>query len=57
MNNSELARLNELRAAIDEKPFENPRNSTAGSLKLLDPKLCAERRLRFLRTGWESQPV
>ena len=25
----------------------NPRNSTAGSLKLLDPKLCAKRRLRL----------
>ena len=36
MTNSELARLNELRRADGEKPFENPRNSTAGSLKLLD---------------------
>lgn len=51
MNNAELVRLNELRAAGDEKPLENPRNAAAGSLKLLDPKLCAERRLRFLAHG------
>ena len=51
MTNSELARLNELRRAEGEKPFENPRNSTAGSLKLLDSKICAERRLRFISHG------
>jgi len=51
MTNAELARLNELRRAADEPPFANPRNSTAGSLKLLDPALCARRRLRFLAHG------
>jgi DNA ligase (NAD+) len=51
MTNSELVRLNEIRAARDEAPFANPRNSTAGSLKLLDPKLCAQRRLRFISHG------
>ena len=51
MTNSELARLNELRRAAEEAPFANPRNSTAGSLKLLDPKLCARRRLRFVSHG------
>lgn len=51
MTNSELVRLNELRRAQDEPPFANPRNSTAGSLKLLDPKLCAQRRLRFISHG------
>ena len=34
-----------------EKPFENPRNSTAGSLKLLDPRICGQRRLRFISHG------
>ena len=47
----ELARLNELRVAAEEAPFANPRNATAGSLKLLDPKLCAKRRLRFIAHG------
>jgi DNA ligase (NAD+) len=51
MTNSELARLNVLRKAADETPFANPRNSTAGSLKLLDSRLCAQRRLLFLAHG------
>src|SRR5262249_56982590 len=51
MPNSELVRLNEIRRAEGEIPFANPRNSTAGSLKLLDPKLCARRRLRFVSHG------
>ncbi|MFI5460920.1 MAG: NAD-dependent DNA ligase LigA [Isosphaerales bacterium] len=51
MPNSELVRLNELRRASDEVPFANPRNSTAGSLKLLDSRLCAQRQLRFISHG------
>lgn len=51
MTNAELVRLNEIRKAAGEKPFENPRNSTAGSLKLLDSRLCAQRRLRFIGHG------
>ena len=51
MTNSELVRLNELRRAAGETPFANPRNSTAGSLKLLDPRLCGQRRLRFISHG------
>src|SRR5271166_4513426 len=39
MPNSELLRLNELRRAADEPPFANPRNSTAGSLKMLDSRI------------------
>lgn len=51
MTNGELVRLNELRREAGETPFANPRNATAGSLKLLDPKLCGLRRLRFLAHG------
>jgi DNA ligase (NAD+) len=51
MTNSELVRLNEQRAAAEEPPFANPRNATAGSLKLLDSKLCARRRLLFVSHG------
>ena len=51
MTNSELIRLNEIRKADDEPPFMNPRNSTAGSLKLLDSRQCAKRRLRFVSHG------
>ena len=51
MVNSELARLNVLRREAGEAPFANPRNSTAGSLKLLDSRLCAQRRLNFVAHG------
>ncbi|MFO0956249.1 MAG: NAD-dependent DNA ligase LigA, partial [Isosphaeraceae bacterium] len=51
MTNAELARLNEIRKADGEPPFANPRNSTAGSLKLLDSRLCAKRRLKFVAHG------
>jgi DNA ligase (NAD+) len=51
MTNSELVRLNELRRAKGEVPFANPRNSTAGTLKMLDSKIVAQRRLRFISHG------
>jgi DNA ligase (NAD+) len=35
-----------------EEPFANPRNSAAGTLKRLDPKFVAERKLRFLAWEW-----
>jgi DNA ligase (NAD+) len=51
MTNAELARLNQLREAAGETPFANPRNATAGSLKLLDPRQCGQRRLNFVAHG------
>jgi DNA ligase (NAD+) len=47
MTNAELSRLNRLQAEHGERLFANPRNAAAGSLKRLDPRLCAQRRLRF----------
>ncbi|MFM7159420.1 MAG: NAD-dependent DNA ligase LigA, partial [Planctomycetaceae bacterium] len=48
MANSEFSHLRAGQiAAGEKKPFANPRNATAGALKLLDPRLCAKRRLRF----------
>jgi DNA ligase (NAD+) len=47
MTNSDLVALNELQKRKGEQPFANTRNVTAGSIRLLDPRLCAERRLRF----------
>jgi DNA ligase (NAD+) len=47
MNRADLARLNRERVERGLEPFANPRNSTAGSLKLLDPRLCAQRKLRL----------
>jgi DNA ligase (NAD+) len=58
MPNPELIRLNELRREAGETPFANPRNSTAGSLKMLDPRICAQRRLMFVAHGFgETQAV
>ncbi len=47
MRRQELARLNELREKAGEPPLANPRNTTAGTLKLLDPREVAKRRLEF----------
>lgn len=40
--------LNSEREDSGEPQFANPRNATAGSLKLLDPRVTAKRRLRFI---------
>ena len=47
MESSDFDQLNAQRAADGEPLFANPRNSTAGSLKLQDPNLVAKRNLRF----------
>jgi DNA ligase (NAD+) len=55
--------LNARLAAEGEKPFPNARNATAGTLKLLDPRLVARRPIRavFYAVGacegiaWETQ--
>lgn len=51
MTNSDLVKLNEEQKKRGEPLFANPRNATAGSIRLLDPRLCAQRRLRFLCHG------
>lgn len=51
MRRDDFARLNDSRRAEGLEPFANPRNSTAGSLKLLDPSQCARRRLRLFAYG------
>jgi DNA ligase (NAD+) len=45
MTKANFARLNEQQKSAGEKAHANPRNLTAGTLKLLDPKLCAQRPL------------
>ncbi|MCC7407652.1 MAG: NAD-dependent DNA ligase LigA, partial [Phycisphaeraceae bacterium] len=51
MTFAELARINQQRAEREEEPFANPRNSTAGTLKQLDPRIVAQRRLLFHAHG------
>ncbi|MEW6752670.1 MAG: NAD-dependent DNA ligase LigA [Candidatus Latescibacterota bacterium] len=61
---ADFAALNRQREEQDEAPFANPRNATAGSLKLQDPRPVSRRALCFLaywlrmpqdpaRTHWE----
>ncbi|MGD9636590.1 MAG: NAD-dependent DNA ligase LigA, partial [Pirellulales bacterium] len=48
---AEFERINAAFVAAGEEPFANPRNSTAGTLKQLDPRVVAERRLQFMAHG------
>ena len=47
MTNSDLVALNEAQEKKGDAPFANTRNVVAGSIRLLDPRICARRRLRF----------
>jgi DNA ligase (NAD+) len=47
MEKDEFRRMNEQRESSGEKLFINPRNATAGTLKLQDPRLVAERPLKL----------
>ncbi len=51
MTNSELVRLNERQIAAGEPEYKNTRNVAAGTVRLLDPKICAERNLRMFCHG------
>ncbi|MCC7350795.1 MAG: NAD-dependent DNA ligase LigA [Phycisphaerales bacterium] len=58
MPNAEFERINQQRQTDGEALFANPRNSTAGTLKLLDSRIVATRRLRFVAHGLgEVQPM
>jgi len=51
MSRAGFMKLNEKRKIAGEEPFANPRNAAAGSLKMLDPKLVAERPLGIVLYG------
>ncbi|MDY6941926.1 MAG: NAD-dependent DNA ligase LigA [Pseudomonadota bacterium] len=46
-----FAQLNERMTEAGQKNFVNPRNAAAGSLRQLDPRITAERPLRFFAYG------
>src|SRR5690606_38052677 len=52
MTHSNFEALNAAREAAGEPLYANPRNSAAGSLRQLDPKITATRRLRFFAYAW-----
>src|SRR5690606_25555592 len=49
--NSDFAHLRAAQKESGQQAYANPRNTAAGALKLLDPKLCARRRVRFIAHG------
>ena len=51
MTNSGLVQLNEAQRLRGEPPYANPRNCAAGSIRLLDPRICAQRHLRLFCHG------
>ncbi|MBN2216734.1 MAG: NAD-dependent DNA ligase LigA [Pirellulales bacterium] len=51
MTNADLVALNETQRRQGLPPFANTRNVTAGSIRLLDPRICAQRRLRLFCHG------
>src|SRR5687768_440336 len=51
MTNRDLVRLNEEQARKGEAAYANTRNVAAGAIRLLDPRICASRRLRLYCHG------
>ncbi|MBI5059179.1 NAD-dependent DNA ligase LigA [candidate division KSB1 bacterium] len=55
LNKHDFSRYNAERDAVGEKPFANPRNFAAGSLKILDPRVVAQRPLSIVCYGYDNQ--
>lgn len=51
MPNEVFQRINRDRATAGEETYKNPRNLTTGTLKQLDPKITASRKLEFISHG------
>lgn len=51
MDNADFQHVNKQIVADGEEPYANPRNLTAGTLRRLNPKIVAKRKLRFLAHG------
>ncbi|HVI33415.1 NAD-dependent DNA ligase LigA [Phenylobacterium sp.] len=52
LGHEEFAALNAAAEAAGQKTYANPRNAAAGSLRQIDPKVTAQRPLRFFAYAW-----
>jgi DNA ligase (NAD+) len=55
--NNEFKKLNDKKIKQGEKPFANPRNAAAGSVRQLDPKVTAKRPLYFYAHSFTSEDL
>jgi DNA ligase (NAD+) len=51
ISRAQFARINALQEEMGEEAYANPRNTASGTLKQLDPKVVASRKLEFLPHG------
>ncbi|QKI89165.1 NAD-dependent DNA ligase LigA [Thiomicrorhabdus xiamenensis] len=52
ISKKDFAQINEHQMAKGDKAFANPRNAAAGTLRQLDPRIAAQRKLSFFLYGW-----
>lgn len=57
MQEQDFIKINEARIDEDLKTYANPRNLTAGTLKLLDPKQVAKRPLKMVCYYFDTQDI
>ncbi|MDQ7798875.1 MAG: NAD-dependent DNA ligase LigA [Candidatus Edwardsbacteria bacterium] len=56
LSKKEFVRLNDIKQQEGQAPFANPRNAAAGSLKQLDPRAVAQRKLSIFVYGMGRPP-